>query len=189
MTKIKDGYIIHKAYRVYHDGLLCGDSSYDKYTIEYQPIVHANTIGEAKSHGLGLEEGTLGRPVKFTDIRVVRVPDSDIVFFEGEEISRCRMDNEFKKRKRTNKMKKLPDNEYFYVQDSRTYVGNAVMWWAIDSKGYTTDLKKAHKFTKQEIIDKFGRGRDTDVVWIGSHVEKAIREYVDAQFLKAGFCV
>jgi len=31
----------------------------------------------------------------------------------------------------------------YYIQN--VYVGNAILWWAIDSKGYTTDIGKAGK--------------------------------------------
>ena len=38
----------------------------------------------------------------------------------------------------------------YYLQDTRAIVGNDMLWWAIDGKGYTTDLNKANVFTEYE---------------------------------------
>jgi hypothetical protein len=189
MEKIKDGHIILKAYLIYHDGLLSGDYNHDNYIIDNSEIVYGKTTGEAKAQGLGLHEGSLGRRLEYTDIRTKRVKSEDFVYFEGEEIKRWKMELEFGYRERTKKMEELPDDEMFYVQNMRNYVGNAVLWWGLNSSGYVTDLKKAHKYTKEEIIKKFGRGRETDVIWPASHVENAIREYVDIQGLKRECCI
>jgi len=184
MTDIKNGHIVSKAFRVYHDGILHDDYSHDQYIIDSQPIVYGMTAGEVKSHGLCLDSGFLDREVRFTDIKTKRVKEYDVVFFEGEEIYRWKMEDELEARKRLRKLEALPDEEMYYIQDRRNYVGNAVLWWGLGGSGYVTDLKKAQKYTKQEVIEQFARGRDTDVIWIASHVEGAIREYVDAQGLK-----
>ena len=189
MTDIKNGYIILKAYRVYHDGLLHNDYSHDQYIIDNSEIVYGKTPGEAKSKGLGLDDGSLGRPVEFTDLKLKRDKHNDIVFFEGEEITRWRMEHAQKVKDRLHKMYALSDGDMYYVQDSRSYVGNAVLWWGLGGSGYVTDLKRAQKYTKAEIISKFGDGRDTDIIWSANHVEGAVREYVDAQGLKRGYCI
>ena len=182
--KIKKGHVILRAYRIYHDGLLVGDYSHDEYIINNSELVYGKTAGEAKSKASYMDEGSLGRPIKYTDIKARRERSCDIVLFEGDEVERWRMDLELKEREREKKMMQLPDDEMFYVQDARDYVGNAVLWWGLNSFGYVTDLKRAQKYTKQEVIDRFGRGRETDVIWPASHVENAIREYVDIQGLK-----
>jgi len=190
MTEIKNGSLITKAYKVYHEGMLYNDYSHDEYVIDNQPVVHAKTVGEAKTHGLyDLDSGSLGRELLFTDMRTKRAKYSDIVYFEGEEVERWKMEDELEARKRIEKIEALPNDEMYYVQDRRNYVGNAVLWWGLNSSGYVTDLKKAQKYTKKEIVDKFARGRDTDVIWISSHVETAVREYVDAQGLERKYCL
>lgn len=35
-----------------------------------------------------------------------------------------------------------PDKEY-YIQDSRQIVGNCVLWWRPDGKGYTCEINNA----------------------------------------------
>jgi len=189
MTNMKNGHIIKKAYKIYHDGLLVGDYSHDNYIIDNSEVVYGKTVGEAKSQGLGLDEGSLERPVEYTDIKTKRAEYYDTVYFEGEEMYRWRMQMELKQKERVNRMESLPDDELFYIQDTRNYVGNAVLWWGLDSSGYVTDIKKAQKYTKKEVIEKIGQGRETDVFWPASHVESAIREYIDIQGLKREVCV
>ena len=36
-------------------------------------------------------------------------------------------------------------DELFYIQDSRSYCGNSVMWWRVDGHGYTSNLAEAWK--------------------------------------------
>jgi len=53
-----------------------------------------------------------------------------------------------------------PEADY-YVQDNRQIVGNCVLWWGIESKGYVCDLDKAGVYKGVEVA----RMRDTDVPW------------------------
>ena len=39
--------------------------------------------------------------------------------------------------------------ELYYVRNEG-YLGNALIWWAKNRKGYTCDINNAHKFTKEE---------------------------------------
>jgi hypothetical protein len=38
----------------------------------------------------------------------------------------------------------------YYLKTSG-YLGNSFYWWKIDCKGYTTDIREAHKFTMDEL--------------------------------------
>ena len=49
--------------------------------------------------------------------------------------------------------------QMFYIRDARQVVGNCALWWAVDSKGYTTELNRAGKYTAQFCSDL----RDTDI--------------------------
>jgi predicted RecA/RadA family phage recombinase len=73
--------------------------------------------------------------------------------------------------------------ELYYIQDARGYVGNSVLWWAVDGAGYTCDLSKAWKLPKQK-ADSIARGRETDVAWPASVVEAAATTHVDMQRLR-----
>lgn len=71
----------------------------------------------------------------------------------------------------------------FYLQDSRSYVGNDVLWWAVDGKGYTTDLRKAHVYTKDEAIKRH-ESRHSDIPWPKEYIDAKTRPAVDAQYIK-----
>lgn len=68
----------------------------------------------------------------------------------------------------------------FYLQDSRTYVGNDMVWWAKDGNGYTTDLRKAHLFTAQDVAK--GVSRADDIFWPASYINSLSRPAVDHQY-------
>ena len=71
----------------------------------------------------------------------------------------------------------------FYLQDSRSYVGNDVLWWAIDGAGYTTDISKAHVFTKDEAVRQH-ECRETDIPWPKDYIDARTRPAVDMQYIK-----
>lgn len=68
--------------------------------------------------------------------------------------------------------------DLYFVQDSRKYVGNSVLWWVTDGKGYTTNLAEAM------IVDKSWVGRDTDKLWLCSEVQKYATVQLDMQKLR-----
>jgi hypothetical protein len=70
----------------------------------------------------------------------------------------------------------------YYIQNG--YVGNAILWWGKESRGYTTDINQAGKYTKEEakrIIQ-----RPEDIAWECSHIDnckKAHKLIIDTQYL------
>ncbi len=73
----------------------------------------------------------------------------------------------------------------FYVRDSRSYVGNCVLWWAKGRSGYTTHLDEAHVFTEEEAAAA-QRNRETDVAMPVRAARAAASMQVDAQRLSRG---
>lgn len=73
--------------------------------------------------------------------------------------------------------------ELFYLQDSRSYVGNDVLWWAKDGNGYTTDLSKAQTYTKDEAQRKHD-SRRSDIPWPKDYIDAKTRPAVDMQYIK-----
>ena len=73
----------------------------------------------------------------------------------------------------------------FYLQDSRSYVGNDMLFWAIDGKGYTTDMRQAHVYTKAEAVAQH-ESRITDIPWPKSYIDERTRPAVDMQYVKRG---
>lgn len=69
----------------------------------------------------------------------------------------------------------------FYLQDSRSYVGNDLLFWAIGG-GYTTDVSKADVFG-QEDAQKQHDQRKTDIPWPKEYIDAHTRPAVDMQYL------
>jgi hypothetical protein len=71
----------------------------------------------------------------------------------------------------------------FYLQDSRCYVGNDVLWWAKDGKGYTTDLSKAEVYSFED-AQRLHNSRETDVPWPKDYIDGKTRPAVDMQYIR-----
>lgn len=74
-------------------------------------------------------------------------------------------------------------SDQFYLQDSRTYVGNDVLWWAKDGRGVTSDMRKAHVFTKEAAVAQH-MVRETDIPWPKEYIDGKTRPAVDMQYIK-----
>lgn len=75
-------------------------------------------------------------------------------------------------------------NDQFYLQDSRSYVGNDVLWWASQG-GYTTDLSKAKVYTREDALAHHD-ARHSDVPWPKAYIDARTRPAVDMQYIKRG---
>lgn len=74
------------------------------------------------------------------------------------------------------------DGDSWYLQDTRSYVGNDVLWWAKDGKGYTTDVSKAHVFTREEAFSQAAM-RVVDRAWPKAYIDGKTRPAVDMQYI------
>ncbi|MBB5190089.1 ribosomal protein S27AE [Silvimonas terrae] len=74
-------------------------------------------------------------------------------------------------------------SELFYLQDSRTYVGNDMLFWAVNNQGYTSDLRKAAKYTKAEAVAQH-QMRPSDIPWPCTYIDARTRPAVDMQYVK-----
>ena len=70
----------------------------------------------------------------------------------------------------------------YYLQCNRGYVGNSVMWWAINDQGYTCDIRCARVWTQAEIDAK--EMRSIDVPWEKETIERLVQHHIDFQDLK-----
>ena len=148
--------------------------------------IYYGTRGAAKKKALRDNDAAMTKhfdELCFLNIKVRRCPEHDKIIYYGKEIKRYQTRDIDRKEQ----IKKLPVNSFFYVQDSRSYVGNAILWWAKNGNGYTTDIARAHKYTWLEI--QAFNPRETDIIWESSHVELAIKQYVDMQYLKTEFAI
>lgn len=70
----------------------------------------------------------------------------------------------------------------FYLQDSRSYVGNDVLWWAKDGRGYTTDLSKAEVYSLVDAQNQHNM-RHSDIPWPKAYIDGKTRPAVDMQYI------
>jgi hypothetical protein len=73
--------------------------------------------------------------------------------------------------------------ELYLIQDTRTYVGNCPMWWGPNSRGYTTDIIKAGRYTLDQATAQH-LSRRTDKPWKWSDIEPLARNTIDVQDLR-----
>lgn len=73
------------------------------------------------------------------------------------------------------------DADLWYLQDTRSYVGNDVLWWAA-AGGYTTDVSKAEAFTRDDAFRQAAM-RGTDRAWPKAYIDGKTRPAVDMQYL------
>lgn len=72
--------------------------------------------------------------------------------------------------------------DLWYLQDTRSYVGNDVVWWAKDGKGYTTDLSKAHVYSRDAAFRQ-AAARGCDRAWPKAYIDGKTRPAVDMQYI------
>ena len=65
----------------------------------------------------------------------------------------------------------------FYLQDTRDYVGNCILWWREGNAGYTTNIDEA------AVVDESNlpRQRDTDRTWPKEYIDRHLRPTIDMQ--------
>lgn len=71
--------------------------------------------------------------------------------------------------------------DQFYLQDSRSFVGNDMVFWVKDGNGYTTDVSKAHVYSRNEALDMH-QARNSDIPWPKAYIDAATRPAVDFQY-------
>lgn len=68
-----------------------------------------------------------------------------------------------------------PMPTFYYIQDSRKYVGNTALWWHESGAGYTTKLNEAMRVPEGWV------GRPTDILWPVDEVDARATRQFDAQ--------
>ena len=135
---------------------------------------------------------THGEYTGYLSIKVKRSKANDRVIFEDRETKRHFVEERLKTREKikakTDAIMKFPDLSSFYVQHG--YVGNCISFWGLGGCGYVTDISKAQKYTREQILKQFvSGGRDEDKIWLADEVEKKVVSTVDAQHVDYKFCI
>lgn len=68
----------------------------------------------------------------------------------------------------------------FYLQDSRSHVGDGLQFWGKDRRGYVTGLDRAEVFTQEEALGH----RDTDIPWPKDYIDARTHWGVDHQVME-----
>ena len=69
----------------------------------------------------------------------------------------------------------------YYVQDPRSYVGNSMLWWKHDNRGYTCEIRKARVFTETEIKDMDSIQFGEKVAYPKHLIDGRIQHHIDMQ--------
>lgn len=73
------------------------------------------------------------------------------------------------------------DSDLYYMQDTRNYCGNDMMFWA-EGGSYTTDVSKARLFTKAK-AEAQHKSRASDLPWPRWYIDSKTRPAVDFQYV------
>jgi len=68
----------------------------------------------------------------------------------------------------------------YYVEDSRRPVGNCMLWWRPEGKGYTTQIEEAGLYSAEQVKQM----RSSDVGWPEPFVRKHLVGHVRRDRLK-----
>lgn len=176
--------IVKKAWHVFHIGMIDASPEY-YHTPDETPVVYAATEGEAKAQASAPQQFNLpdGSTPKFTDLRCLRAHTRDIVIFNDHQTERFQAEYQILREawinKRRKQVLKYPETEMFYVQNG--FVGNAILFWGLNSSGYTANVAKAQKYTRAEILERFIDGREQDIIWPASHIDAVLIHVADNQ--------
>ena len=81
-------------------------------------------------------------------------------------------------------MSKTKQEKLYYLQDTRGYVGNSMLWWRHDDCGYICDIREAKVFTKAELkvrrLSVSAKG-DNKRAWPKEYIDKRISCHIDMQ--------
>lgn len=167
-----------KAYTVWSDTI-------DDYDLGYlmDEVCYANNISEAKTLFL---KNNSEYECTFIELKAKRKPDRDIMVYDDGittiEGNYSSIVSKLADKFRMDKIKEFPDETMFYIQNNREYVGNSVLWWAIDGHGYTTNIDKAWRVTKEYILSQSWRSYET--FWECESVDNTVSRHIDMQNLR-----
>lgn len=75
----------------------------------------------------------------------------------------------------------------YYIQNTDAgYLGNAIIFWGLNSRGYTANLDKAQKFTEEEAKKICNGNPEKNKAWAVDYIDnnEGIQRIVDSQYLE-----
>lgn len=80
----------------------------------------------------------------------------------------------------------MKKGELYYLR-TEGFVGNALLWWGKNHRGYTSNILQAGKYTRKE-AENICHGRDTEKAYLCSVIdekEEAKKLIIDSQFISS----
>jgi hypothetical protein len=77
----------------------------------------------------------------------------------------------------------MKEHHFYYIQDTRQIVGNCLLWYAENGRGYTCNINRAHVFRAHEIEKIVKEGQGKYRAWPKTHVDANISSHVDMQHI------
>jgi len=74
----------------------------------------------------------------------------------------------------------------YYIQNTHSgYLGNSILFWALNSQGYTAKLEKAHQFTYDEAKKICDGSPDKNKAWPVDYIDNndGTARVTDSQYL------
>ncbi len=75
----------------------------------------------------------------------------------------------------------------YYIQNKEAgYLGNAIVFWAKERRGYTSDLNNSHQFTEEEAKRICLGNPSKNKAWPVDYIDnnEGIKRVVDCQYLE-----
>lgn len=72
-------------------------------------------------------------------------------------------------------------SDQFYLQDSRTDLGDRLMFWR-DGGGYTSNIDEAEAFTRERAVSQH-QSRETDIPWPKAYIDARSQRACDCQYV------
>ena len=141
--------IIEKAYIVWHEGMLgFGPEIFNE--VSDIPVTYATTPSKAKSVSTEWAEWELnGEWPKWTDLKVKRAKNADIVLFEDKEVKRYQVESILYNRKRKAKLESFLDDPVL----THCYIMKRGTYYRPNSSGYTSRKHQAGIYTIKEGVE------------------------------------
>jgi hypothetical protein len=76
----------------------------------------------------------------------------------------------------------------YYIQNTAAgYLGNAIIFWALNSRGYTANLDNAQQFTEEEARVICKGNPQKNIAWPVDYIDnnKGIQRIMDSQYLES----
>lgn len=63
----------------------------------------------------------------------------------------------------------MAKEKLYYIQNG--YVGNAMLWWRENSRGYTTNINEAGRYPAEKMLGIINNRPDEDIAWECDYID------------------